>query len=68
LMVAHEKFESKRKAIGNEKDIVSSYQILEKHSKRLRVTNTDICKELKKEIIGLKMLLQVYHKGIIKEK
>jgi fructose-1,6-bisphosphatase-3 len=68
LMVAHEKFESKKKAIENEKDIVSSYQILEKNNKRLRVKNTDIGKELKKEIIGLKMLLQAYHKGIIKEK
>lgn len=68
LMVAHEKFESKKKAIQNERDIVSSYQILEKNSKRIRVNNTDIGNELKKEIIGLKMLLQAYHKGIIKEK
>jgi fructose-1,6-bisphosphatase-3 len=68
VMVAHEKFESKKKAIANESDIVSSYQVLEKKSKRIRVKNTDIGQELKKEITGLKMLLKAYYKGVIKEK
>jgi fructose-1,6-bisphosphatase-3 len=68
LMVAHEKFKSMKEAIKFEKDIVSSYQILEKNNTRIRVKDTDIGKELEEEIKGLNMLLQAYHKGIIKEK
>lgn len=68
LLVAHEKFETKKKAIDEEKDIVSSFKILEKNNIRLRVNNTDIGEELREEIKGLKMLLRAYYKGIIKEK
>lgn len=68
LLVAHEKFESKEKAIRDERDIVSSVKILEKNNIRIRVKNTDIGEELREEIEGLKMLLRAYYKGIIKEK
>lgn len=67
MLVAHEKFESSKVAIMQEKDMVSSSQIVEQNTMRIRVKNTDIGKELKEEIRGLNMLLEAYTKGIIKE-
>lgn len=67
LISAHEPFESIRKAIEEEKDILSSTTILEHVLTRKRVADTDIGKELKKQIKELEMLLIAYRKGLIKE-
>lgn len=67
LLTSHEPFESIRKAIEEEQDILSSTIILEHALTRKRVADTDIGKELKKQIKDLEMLLVAYRKGLIKE-
>lgn len=67
MLSAHEPFESTKKAITEEKDILSSTMILEHCAARKRVADTDIGTELKKQIKDLKMLLVAYRNGIIKE-
>jgi len=68
LLSSHEPFESIRKAIEEEKDILSSTIILEQVASRKRVSDTDIGEDLKKQIKELEMLLIAYRKGLIKEK
>lgn len=67
LLSSHEPFGSIEKAIKEEKDIVSSTVILEHSLSRKRVADTDIGREIKKEIKELEMLLIAYRKGLIKE-
>lgn len=68
LLSSHEPFESTKKAIEEEKDILSSTVILEHVSTRKRVEDTDIGKELKKQIKDLEKLLVAYRKGLIDER
>lgn len=67
LLSSHEPFESTRKAIEEEKDILSSTVILEHVASRKRVADTDIGKDLKRQIKDIEMLLIAYRKGLIKE-
>lgn len=68
LLTSHEPFESTKKAILENKDILSSTIILEHVTTRKRVADTDIGTDLKKRIRDLEMLLIAYRKGLIKEK
>lgn len=68
VLVEHEPFESRQKAIEEERDIVSQRHILEQRHDRIRVADTDIGQELKQQIHELKMLLVAYRKGLIKER
>jgi len=68
LLVSHEPFESTIKAIQEEKDILSTYEILEQEAERKRVKDTDNGKKLFAQICDLEMLLDAYRKGLIKEK
>jgi fructose-1,6-bisphosphatase-3 len=67
LLTSHEPFESIRKAIEEEDDILSSSIILEQTNSRKRVADTDLGLDLKAEIVSLKKLLNAYRKGYIKE-
>lgn len=67
LLASHKPFTSTIEAIREEKDIFSTLTVLEKDAKRKRVIDTDVGKEIDKQIEGLKMLLQAYRKGLIKE-
>lgn len=67
LLSSHEPFESTKKAIEEEQDILSSTVILENSVTRKRVMDTDIGKELKEQIKNLKKLLVAYRKGLIQE-
>jgi len=67
LLTSHEPFESIKKAIEEEDDILSSTIILESSNARKQVADTDLGIELKKEIHALKMLLTAYREGYIKE-
>ena len=67
VLVAHQPFESKQKAVVSGQDIVSEAIILDKVKRRKRVADTDIGSELKQQIFDLKMLLAAYRMGIIKE-
>ncbi|URZ00438.1 fructose-1,6-bisphosphatase [Clostridium felsineum] len=66
-LVSHELFETTEKAIKEETDILSSTVIFEKAVKRKRVGDTDVGKDLKKQLEELNLLLLAYKKGIIKE-
>ena len=68
VLVEHKEFESRAKAIKDEKDIISNRVFIETNAVRKRVRDTDIGCELKDQISDLKMLLAAYRKGLIKEK
>jgi fructose-1,6-bisphosphatase-3 len=68
VLVEHKFFDSKQKAIEDEKDIISNRIFIEANAKRKRVKDTDIGKELMAQIEDLKMLLTAYRKGLIKER
>lgn len=62
-LVSHELFETTEKAIKEETDIISSTVIFEKSVRRKRVGDTDIGKDLKKQLYELNLLLLAYKKG-----
>lgn len=68
VLVEHQAFESKSKAIDEEKDIISNRVFIETNAARKRVKDTDIGKVLLVQINDLKMLLAAFRKGLIKEK
>ncbi|NLU07029.1 MAG: fructose-1,6-bisphosphatase [Clostridiales bacterium] len=67
LLTSHKPFSAIKNAVEQDKDIISSTIILEHAAKRKRVADTDIGKELKKQIADLEKLLIAYRKGLIKE-
>ncbi len=67
ILAANEPFDSKMKAIREEQDIKYDIMVNAKETERKRVADTDIGKELQKEIDGLKQLLEAYRTGRIKE-
>ena len=68
IIVAHNAFESQQTAIQEGKDLVSKSHYMVKAQNRKRVADTDIGRNLKQEILDLKLLLASYNYGIIKEK
>lgn len=68
VLVEHEYFESKQKAIEEGKDIISKRIFIEANAKRKRVKQTDIGKSIMEQISDLSMLLAAYKKGLIKER
>ncbi|MCW3805562.1 fructose-1,6-bisphosphatase [Plebeiibacterium marinum] len=68
ILAEHKPFESKRKAIEDEIDIVSTRNMIEHATYRISVGDTDIGNELRKQIEGLNRLLEAYRKGIVKVK
>jgi len=68
LLVAHEAFESRQKAIEHESDILSNITYLEQNPRRKTVAGTDNGKVLRQQITDLEMLLAAYRKGLVKEK
>lgn len=67
VLVSHEPFESRDKAIAEEKDIHSSTVALQYSQARIRVANTDVGREIKKNISELEKLMYAYRSGLIKE-
>jgi len=68
ILVAHEAFESRQRAIEHETDILSNVTYLEQNARRKTVADTVNGKALHQNIIDLEMLLAAYRKGLIKEK
>nr|NQU89279.1 fructose-1,6-bisphosphatase [Bacteroidota bacterium] len=68
IMVAHETFESTRKAIEEESDILSNITYLEANPRRKTVADTDDGTGLGNQISDLEMLLAAYRRGLVKEK
>lgn len=66
-LVQHEPFTSAEDAIRTGADIKSTTQIVEMSQHRMLVADTDIGKELKRQISCLKQLLHAYRHGLIQE-
>lgn len=67
ILAANEPFDSKADAIRDEIDIKYDIMVNEKETERKRVADTDIGKELQDEINDLKLLLEAYREGKIKQ-
>lgn len=67
-LVQHEPFTSAEDAIRTGADIKSTTQIVEMSQHRMLVADTDIGKELKRQIECLEELLYAYRHGLIQEK
>ncbi len=67
LLASHEPFANTQRAIEEEKDILTTTVILEQVASRIRVGDTDVGAELKKQIEKLELLLHCYEKGLINE-
>lgn len=65
-LISHQPFKSIEDAFNKEIDILSSRKIVEKLDRK-KVGDTDIGKDLKKQIEDLKLLLRAYRKGLINE-
>ena len=66
-LVQHEPFTSTEDAIQQGTDIKSTIQIVEMSNRRMLVADTDIGRELRKQIADLEELLYAYRHGFIKE-
>ena len=67
VLVQHEPFTSTLDAIQKCTDIKSTTQIVEMSAHRMRVADTDIGRELSKQINDLQQLLYAFRHGYIKE-
>ncbi len=67
-LVQHEPFSSIKKAVEDGQDIKSTTQLVEMSSTRMMVKDTDLGRELERQIADLKRLLFAFHNGYIKEK
>ena len=67
LLSANEPFDSKLDAIRDEIDIKYEVMVNEKETQRKSVADTDIGKEIQEEIDDLKLLLESYREGKIKQ-
>lgn len=66
-LISHQPFESTEMAIKEETDILSTTIVLKQSMARKRVGDTDVGIVLQQQIKDLKMLLEAYRKGLIKE-
>lgn len=67
VLATNEPFTSKQKAIENELDVRTKIVVNEKNTLRKTVADTDIGVKLRSEIEDLKILLDAYKNGFIKE-
>lgn len=66
-LVTHQPFKSVEEAVKKGTDILSSNEVLERSENRKLVNDTDIGKDIRNQIMDLKMLLTAYRRGVIKE-
>jgi len=66
ILAAHAPFDSRRKAIQEEDDIVSTKNMIEHAIDRMSVGDTDIGTNLRLQIKDLNRLLDAYRKGVVK--
>ena len=66
ILAANEPFDSKMKAIREEKDIKYDIMVNAKVTERKSVADTDIGRKIQTDIDALKLLLEAYREGTIK--
>lgn len=67
-IATHQPFNSKKEAIVNELDIVSTIHLIDRELEWQKVATTDIGKKLKKQSDSLRQLLEAYRNGSVTEK
>lgn len=67
-IASHEPFSGRENAIRNNKDIVSTSVVFERMESRIKIAETDIGEELRRNIEDLKWLLIAFKTGEIKER
>ena len=67
-LVKHEPFTSIEEAVAQGHDIESTTQVVEMSAYRMHVKDTDIGREISKQIADLQLLLQSYRSGLINER
>ena len=65
--MAHQPFVGQKKAIEENWDIASTYEIFERMNHRRKIAQTDIGKQLKAQSDDLMMLLRAYKDGAVIE-
>lgn len=65
-LVQHQPFESRQKAIEEERDIISNTVLAEWGARRLTVNDTDKGAELREQVADLQRLLAAYRSGAVK--
>ena len=68
VLVSHQPFTSVNEAIENEIDIMSTRRVIDRELDRKKVRETDVGKELTKQVGDLKILLEAYRNGDVIEK
>ena len=66
-IVAHQPFAGRKKAIEENWDITSTYEIFERMNHRRKIAQTDIGTQLKAQSDDLKLLLRAYKDGAVTE-
>ncbi len=67
-LIAHEPFVSTEEAVRSERDMHSTAEIIRRAGRRLCVGDTDRGREMREKIVDLKVLLEAYNSGKIKER
>jgi len=67
-LVQHQPFTSIKQAVEKGEDIKSTYTVVDQTNQRMLVEDTDIGHELRQQIADLKLLLEAFRNGDIKEK
>ncbi|MCL1863666.1 MAG: fructose-1,6-bisphosphatase, partial [Defluviitaleaceae bacterium] len=67
LLSAHTPFVSVKNAVENEDDILSDTFYIEHNDSRIKIADTDVGENIREKIGDLKLLLEAYRKGEIKE-
>ncbi|MEZ4770154.1 MAG: fructose-bisphosphatase class III [Caldilineales bacterium] len=68
LLAAHEPFQSVQSLIDSGTDMQSKTQILQANTRRIRVRDTDLGRNIQGQIDDLQGLLAAYRAGLIKER
>ncbi len=67
ILAAHEPLVSREAAVAQERDIHSSRRVVERVDQRTLVAHTDLGEKLQAQVDDLKLLLEAYRTGLIKE-
>ncbi len=67
ILAAHEPLVSREAAVAQERDIHSSRRVVERVDQRTLVAHTDLGEKLQAQADDLKLLLEAYRTGLIKE-
>ncbi|MCB0200594.1 MAG: fructose-1,6-bisphosphatase [Anaerolineae bacterium] len=68
LLAAHEGFESAQTLIESGTDMQSKTQILQANTRRIRVRDTDLGRDIQMQIDDLSRLLDAYRAGVVKQR